>query len=172
MLVMMAMAGVHLGAQEFTGTAVPPGNLDFGASTFGLVPMQSGASDQFALAREAARAGWLNTTFGIWSWANGDILGGALTTVLQVGGIAIIVVPYFQIGEDLGISLTDALMWPLIGTGVIIVGTIFGYVRGSSQFKKQYAAATTATAWTGNPMDHVSFDIVPNGGMLSFKVGF
>jgi len=175
-LVMTALVSTQLSAQEFSETVLSSGSLNFDTTTFDLVPLQSSASEQFALERGAAMAGYLNTFFGIWSWGNGDIFGGALTTVLELGGMAIAIVPMVQMAnsidneKDTDINLTSALVWPLVGTAVMIGGMIFGYIRGTTQYKAQHAAARTA--WTGNPLDHVSFDFVPNGGMLAFKMSF
>jgi len=175
-LVMTALVSTQLSAQEFSETVLSSGSLNFDTTTFDLVPLQSSASEQFALERGAAMAGYLNTFFGIWSWGNGDIFGGTLTTVLELGGMAIMIVPMLQMsdsldkGKDTDINLTSVLVWSLVGTAVMIGGMIFGYIRGTTQYKAQHAA--TRTAWTGNPLDHVSFDFVPDGGRLSFKVGF
>jgi len=175
MLVITAMAGAYLGAQESAGTNVLPGKLDFGASTFGLVPMQY--DFDFDAHRAQAlntpmMAGLRNMIFGLWSWTNGDIFGGALTAGLEVVGIATVIAGF-------GIPVSEETQYvPLAvagaGMGVFFGGAIYGYLRGASQHKKQNAETTaeTPTAWTGNPMDHVSFDIVPNGGMLTFKMGF
>jgi hypothetical protein len=60
-----------------------------------------------------------------------------------------------------------------IGTGMMIGGMLFGYFRGSSQYKKQNAATTT---WTGNPLDHITAVALPTpdgvAGSLRFQVAF
>jgi hypothetical protein len=47
---------------------------------------------------------------------------------------------------------------------------VFGYFRGSSQYKKQNAVAA---GFDGNPLEHVSFGIIPGmGGSLMYSTRF
>jgi hypothetical protein len=65
----------------------------------------------------------------------------------------------------------EAAMGMLLGgTGALAGGMIFGFFRGMSQYKKQNAVAA---GFSGNPLEHVSFGVVPGvGGSLIYSTLF
>jgi hypothetical protein len=174
LFVVAAVVG-QLNAQTFS-TDPFPSNANFG---FSLAPMQEqgqyqGYDPEAIKAQNDAKvapmyAGLKNMAFGLWSWQNGDIFGGALTAGLEVGGIALMIAgaaidPVDD--EALGVAMG------LIGGGFAVVagGAVFGYFRGSGQYKKQNAVAM---GFDGNTLEHVSFGIVPGvGGSLIYSARF
>ncbi|MDR2784132.1 MAG: hypothetical protein LBB48_09915 [Treponema sp.] len=122
----------------------------------------------------ASKAALLNTAFGIWSFKNNDLFGGILTASLEGVGLALVPIGIVVATSGTGDSksLTTGTVVMLIGTAIMTGGIVFGYFRGSSQYKKQNAA----TAWTGNPLDHITAVALPapNGvtGSLTFKAAF
>jgi hypothetical protein len=131
----------------------------------------------------ASKAGLLNMAFGIWSFKNNDLFGGILTASLEGVGLALVPIG-FAIAlnsevsdEDIANGNTFGNAGPGfavvgIGAGMMIGGMLFGYFRGSSQYKKQNAT----TAWTGNPLDHITAVALPTpdgvAGSLTFQVAF
>jgi hypothetical protein len=114
-------------------------------------------------------AGLQNMAGGWWSWAHGDIFGGALTAGLEGGGLIMTIVGFAMMPtaelEDMGpFGLAFG------GVGVFTVGMIFGMFRGMGEYKKQNAVAA---GFNGNPLKHVSFGVVPGvGGSLIYSTLF
>jgi hypothetical protein len=104
----------------------------------------------------------LNILLGAWSWSHGDIMGGLLTTVLEAGGAGL-----FLFGDSVHGDIEIS-----VGLVAFASGIIYGYVRGSGQYKKK-----NGIAWTGNPLDHITVVALPTPdgnfiGDLTFKAAF
>ena len=142
-------------AQENRGVKKDFAPVDFGSILGGAsmsVPASSLSFNLDLLAEGGAKkpfggspflAGLLNMPFGIWSWINKDWLGGSITAGLAIGGIAMMFV-----APDL----------ILVGLGMYVASPIYGYIRGSSQYKKM----TSGIAST-NPINHITVLPVPTG---------
>jgi hypothetical protein len=128
-----------------------------------------------AQAQGAAKAAWQNMLGGLWSWKNGDTFGGAMTAGLEGGGLALTIVGFAMFATtpadpDNMAAGMGGLAAAGVGVAVMSGGMIFGYLRGSSQYKKQNAVAQ---GFGGNPLEHVSFGIVPGaGGSLIYSAKF
>jgi len=174
LLVLTAFMG-HLSAQSISN-AVVSSSLPGLESGLRLDLLQGGGYDwrnnpDYLRSSGASKAGLLNMVFGLWSWQNGDIFGGALTAGLEGGGLLLSIIGLILMGDaDIAISVSYAMT--MIGVGIFGGGMVFGYFRGSDQFKKQFDANTTA--WTGNPINHVYFNLVPgvNGKNFNGQLGF
>ena len=109
-------------------------------------------------------AGSINTVFGIWSFTNNDISGGILTTALQVGGVALTVVGlslYSSWYNDGGSYMVAYIMY-LAGYGVAAAGSVYGFVRGFTQYNKKMEAARSFTEALGeNPLNNISLVAFP-----------
>ena len=110
-------------------------------------------------------AGLANTVFGVWSWTNQDIFGGALTTGLEVGGIAITVVALlsslnsvYNLDVERGFS---AVYQSLIGSAIFTGGAVFGFIRGITQYNKMMRVVGYAKANNDNPMNNISLVVLP-----------
>jgi hypothetical protein len=144
---------------------------------FNLAPMQWGGGydpASAAQAQGAAKAAWQNVLGGLWSWKNGDTFGGAMTAGLEGGGLALTIVGFAMLASGGGLeSVGPSFAVMGVGFAVFTGGLIFGYLRGSSQYKKQNAAAA---AWTGNPLDHISVAVLPANdgiaGNILFRMAF
>jgi hypothetical protein len=123
--------------------------------------------------QEASSAAWLNMVFGLWSFQNNDLFGGILTASLEGVGLVLLPIGFAVMsnGEDMASTGTG---FAVIGIGLATMtgGMLFGYFRGSSQYEKQNAT----TAWTGNPLDHITAVALPTpdgiAGSLTFQVAF
>ena len=108
-------------------------------------------------------AGLANTVFGIWSWTNQDIFGGALTTGLEVGGIAITVVALLSSLNSASTGDVEgglsAVYQSIIGSAIFTGGAVFGFIRGITQYNKMMRAADYAKAY--NPMNNISLVVLP-----------
>jgi hypothetical protein len=134
-----------------------------------VTPLQAGGGERKG---SPVGAAFLNVLGGWYSWSVGDIFGGALTAGLEAVGLILPVAGVFTIA-----SAVDAEDGEALSTGILMVagggaafagGAIFGFFRGWSQYKK-----VNGIAWTGNPFDHVSFGIAPDGGgILAFSARF
>ena len=157
-----------------------PGN---GLSSFGvnaglnLTPYQSESpgNDQW----NPWAAGWFNTLGGAWSWSHNDVFGGALTAGLEAGGI-VLWIAYFAVASnppvgsliDIDSASSGYAKWKawsnttaLLGVSAPIVftgGVVFGLLRGYFECKDQNNAANVAEGFSGNPLKHTSFAIVPS----------
>ena len=131
-----------------------------------------------------ALAGLINSAFGIWSWGNHDTFGGVMTTLLQVGGIACIYVGAFA-GTDKAMSGNvsggvDTMVYAYYGGLALFVGgTVFGVVRGVTQYNKKMAAYRSfAEAINDNPLNNISLVVFPTGdkkgvaGALTYSMSF
>ncbi|MDR2375167.1 MAG: hypothetical protein LBD96_01890 [Treponema sp.] len=112
-------------------------------------------------------AGLLNVPFGIYSWMNGDILGGVIVAGLESAALALTIV-----GNNINLDQKAMGIWLGAAIGGFIVAPIYGFVRGSRQYKK-----LNAVAWTGNPMDHITVTALPTSeggvaGSLTFRASF
>lgn len=125
-----------------------------------------------------AIAGLVNSLFGIWSWTNGDIFGGVLTSVLQLGGLVLALSAPLVFKDTLDI---DTVVYMTYGSYALVLGgTVFGVVRGITQYNKMakaYRATNLAEALSDNPLKNVSFTIVPTkekriAGALTYSVSF
>ena len=79
-------------------------------------------------------AGMYNTIFGLWSWIHQDWLGGGITAGLMVGGAIL---------GSISASNNDMDM-AMVSFGALLGGMIYGYWRGSSQFRQMQAARNEA----------------------------
>jgi hypothetical protein len=153
----------------FTGLAyAEEQNLGTINNDFLLSPMQHDWRAQQAAAAAPMRAGMLNTLFGLWSWMNGDILGGALTAGIEVGGLAIMIIGSSIVGSSEEPSIGATFGVTMGGAAVFLGGAIFGYFRGSSQYKKQQDA--TAMGFDSNPIERINFvpTLSPDGKNMGF----
>lgn len=121
-------------------------------------------------------AGLKNMAFGLWSWQNGDIFGGAMTAGLEGVGLALVITGLAIMPQDGDEDAGDAdktnTAFIMFASGAVTLGggALFGYFWGSSQYKKQNAVAT---GFGGNPLEHVSFGVVPGvGGSLMYSTSF
>jgi hypothetical protein len=99
-------------------------------------------------------AGLMNIPFGLWSWMNGDWWGGAITTAWWAAGIGGMIIA----------SIDGDIIYGLVGVVGIIVAPIYGYRRGSSQYRRMAAASSFAEAIGGNPLERVSLVVFPTFG--------
>jgi hypothetical protein len=121
-------------------------------------------------------AGLANTVFGIWSWTNGDILGGVITTVLEAGGWGVMIgamamgnnsADYEEALEAIGLYVAGGLL--------LATGWVYGLITGMVQFSKR--SASTAKAFNENPMKNMSFVLLPTcdnkvTSVLTYSVSF
>ena len=109
-------------------------------------------------------AGSINTVFGIWSFTNNDISGGILTTALQASGVALAVVGlslYSSWYYDGGNYMIAYIMY-LTGYGVTAAGSVYGFVRGFTQYNRKMAASRSFTeAISENPLNNISLVAFP-----------
>ena len=109
-------------------------------------------------------AGSINTAFGIWSFTNNDIKGGIWTAALQTSGVALAVVGlslYSSWYYDGGSYMVAYIMY-LAGYGVAAAGSVYGFVRGFTQYNQKMAAARSfAEAISENPMNNISLTAFP-----------
>jgi hypothetical protein len=89
-------------------------------------------------------------------------MGGLLTTVLEAGGAGL-----FLFGDSVQGDIEMS-----VGFVAFAGGIIYGYIRGSGQYKKQ-----NGIAWTANPLDHITAFALPTHdgnfiGNLTFKAAF
>ena len=136
-----------------------------------------------------AVAALLNSAFGIWSWGNHDTFGGVMTTLLQVGGLAAYLVGYNMALDQAMEGDTSAFGTLEIATygGMVLFvgGTIFGVVRGVSQYNKKMKAYRSymetrsfAEAIKDNPLNNISLVAFPTGdnrgvaGALTYSLSF
>jgi hypothetical protein len=125
-------------APAFSGTSVLSGSLPLNLDLLA----EEGTKKPFG--GSACFAGLLNIPLGLWSWINKDWLGGGITAGLAVGGIVIINIS----GKNTDGGITG-LGW--LGMGMFIASPIYGYKRGSSQYKKMTEGLASA-----NPLDHLT----------------
>ena len=123
-----------------------------------------------------AVAGLANSVFGIWSWTNGDYFGGFLTSFLEAGGAALMISsPYLY-----NATKNKILFWSAFYGGLAITagGTVFGVVRGVTQYNKKMAAYRSfSEAISGNPLDNISLVAYPTAdkrvaGALTYSLSF
>jgi len=112
-------------------------------------------------------AGFVNSFFGTWSWMNQDWLGGGITAGIEIGGVLILVIAAQN-------NNAQGMFQALGGAAVFLGGMIYGFVRGFSQSRKMNSAYT---AWTGNPLDHITVAVLPaaEGGLagnLTFSIAY
>ena len=132
-------------------------------------------------------AGLVNTIFGVWSFTNDDFAGGFRTAGLQIGGALIsIYVPMLFLPR--GVStigdweryLARRQMVIMVGTVVSVGGTVYGFLRGFTQYNRKTAAARSfAEAINTNPMNNISMVAVPTlfddrrfVGTLTYSLSF
>ena len=107
-------------------------------------------------------AGLANTVFGIWSWTNQDIFGGTLTTGLEAGGLAVCVAALIFLDSSTGLSgIRSSLYLYYVGYAAIGAGTIFGFIRGITQYNTMMRAADQAKANNDNPINNISLVVLP-----------
>ena len=109
-------------------------------------------------------AGFVNTVFGIWSFTNSDLSGGLLTAGLEASGIALWIIgsSLYSSWYSSGGSTTVALILYYAGYGVLAGGSIYGFVRGYTQYnKKMIAARSFSDALSGNPLNNISLVAFP-----------
>ena len=109
-------------------------------------------------------AGFVNTVFGIWSFTNSDFSGGLLTAGLEVGGITLSIIgsSLFRSLYNNGSSTAVAQIIYYTGYGVLVGGSIYGFVRGYTQYNTKIAAARSfAKAISDNPLNNISLAAFP-----------
>jgi hypothetical protein len=111
-------------------------------------------------------AGIINSTLGIWSWGNNDYFGGILTTTLQAGGIVCAYIGAAagstQMAGGNGGGVNTIVWTSYVGYAAILGGTVFGVVRGVTQYNKKMAAARSfAEAIDSNPLNNISLTAFP-----------
>ena len=109
-------------------------------------------------------AGFVNTIFGIWSFTNQDFPGGIATAALETGGIVLSVIgsSLYRTWYNAGSSTTLALVMYYGGYGVLVGGSIYGFVRGYTQYNAKMAAARSfAEAINQNPLNNISLTALP-----------
>ena len=109
-------------------------------------------------------AGFVNTAFGIWSFTNKDLSGGLLTAGLEAGGITLWIIGSSLYSSLLskGSSTTVPLIMYYAGYGVLAGGSIYGFVRGYTQYnKKTIAAGSLTEALSDNPLNNISLVAFP-----------
>ena len=188
-LLIMAVAAGAISAQQTASVDFYTGNgfnLRLNESFMGMGAV-SGFSANPALTPFAANdmphepwgwhpglAGLVNTVFGIWSWTNGDTFGGALTAGLQLGGIILPSLAFAVLPRTTGFGLWGTAT--ALGTVAWVSGTVFGFVRGFSQYNRMMAAFTNARDNT--PLANASLVILPTFddrrviGSLTYSLSF
>ncbi|GHT98898.1 hypothetical protein FACS1894142_5830 [Spirochaetia bacterium] len=168
-LIVLSVSAGSLYAQSVSGDFTrTPG--------FNPSPLQAqggypGYDMEAAMAKAAvSKAGYTNMLGGLYSWQNGDVLGGALTVGLEGVGLigtvlGFVLAPQLEPGLFMGVTFG--------GAGVLVAGTLVGYFRGTSLYKK--LNADTASA---NPLNHINVLPVPTsdgknvGLALSYSMKF
>jgi hypothetical protein len=170
----------RLNAQAFsTGLFASNSNFGFNLARVQAQGQYSGDESEVTKARrqeamKPVKAGLQNMVFGRWSWRNDDKFGGALTAGLEGGGLALTIVGLVVPSSGFPKEDTGGFgqkMGVLFGGVVVLTGgIIYGYFRGSGQYKKQNAVGK---GFEGNPLEHVGFGMVPDtGGMLIYTARF
>jgi hypothetical protein len=154
-------------------------DFNFG-SGFNLTPLQAQGGypgyDEDSIRRSAMDspmiAGMKNMLGGWYSWQNNDIFGGAMTAGLEGGGLILTIIGFVRFGSVNVFEDTSPLVMVGIGTGAMVGGMLFGYIKGSMLHKKLHAQTASA-----NPIDHIDVIPVPtsDGGLglsLAYSVKF
>jgi len=124
-------------------------------------------------------AGLINTLFGIWSFTNGDILGGIVTAGLYIAGIVcMVIIPVAAFNsavnsnsaEDAFGLLTEGTIWMIIGGVLVGIAPVYGFIRGFSQYQKMTGA--TAGSFSDNPLKNTSFVIFPTGNGVAANITY
>ena len=109
-------------------------------------------------------AGAINTFFGIWSFTNDDISGGITTAGLQAGGVTLSVVGLSLYRSWLydGGNYQMARIMYFAGYGIATAGTVYGLVRGITQYNRKMSAARSfSEAISDNPLNNISLVAFP-----------
>jgi len=123
-----------------------------------------------------AVAGLANSVFGIWSWTNGDYLGGFLTSFFEAGGAALLL----SSPSLYKATKKEILYWSALFGGIAITvgGSAFGVVRGVTQYNKKMAAYRSfSEEISGNPLNNISLVAYPTAdksiaGALTYSLSF
>ncbi|GHU10508.1 hypothetical protein FACS1894151_09930 [Spirochaetia bacterium] len=178
-LLVLAVSSGSLYAQNISG-GFNRGS-GFGLTLFQAQGQYPGYDPEAIKAQQQAAAapmyaGLKNMAFGLWSWQNGDIFGGAMTAGLEGVGLALVITGLAIMPQDgtpdAGDPDKTATAFLVFASGAVAMGggALFGYFWGSSQYKKQNAVAT---GFDGNPLEHISFGIIPGvGGSLMYSTSF
>ena len=114
-----------------------------------------------------AVAGLVNTFLGIWSFTNNDVGGGIMIVGLQLGGVALSTVAWNLFPRTWSLQTgwhrpVVGVMLGYAGNALTAVGTIYGFVRGFSQYNTQMARARGFTeAINTNPLNNISIATFP-----------
>ncbi|MDR2374978.1 MAG: P13 family porin [Treponema sp.] len=129
---------------------------------------------------EVNRARWLNILFGIGSFSQQDILGGAITAGLEAGGVILVCVGIavavdnnYERWDSGGYSYSEdssGYVLAALGGALYIGGAIYGYLRPSSFARRSASVAR-------GPLDNLNIALVSDqrgdpGLRLSYKLSF
>jgi len=167
LLVLVAITGIASALEEDTHANYLSLASYFDAST--NLTLYSGGNQPWG--GHPIVAGVVNSIFGIWSWTNGDIIGGAITTGLYVSGIAFLIG-----GGNAIISGSSGSAAMVIGYLLVSVAApIYGVARGATQYSKM--TSSIAGSIYDNPIKNTSFILVPqpNGrftGSITYSASY
>jgi len=162
-------------------TFAAPAQSAFGTSAL-LTPLQEGgvgAGARIPWGANTGIAGLTNAIGGIWSWTNGDIMGGAIIAGLEIIGIPLGIIGAQMLARDAASPgfLSDSA--PAIFTGMAIGGpllalggAVFGVYRGVTQYNKMAADAGISLAKADSPMDNLTVAMLPTGNGLVGQVAY